>query len=90
MIAPVFEEAVFRGFIFKKLRMNLSTRSAAWVSGAIFAFMHLDLSSLIPLTVLGYILARVYEASDSLLTSILLHSAWNGMELLAMISVFGR
>lgn len=90
VVAPIFEEAFFRGFIFRKLRERFSTWGAAWLSGAIFAFAHLDPGKFIPLMVLGYVFARIYETSQSLLTSILLHSAWNMGMMITMVSLFYR
>jgi len=89
-VAPIFEEAFFRGFIFRKLRERFSTWGAAWLSGAIFAFAHMEPDKFIPLMVLGYVFARIYETSQTLLTSILLHSLWNLGMMTTMIALFYR
>ncbi len=90
VIAPVFEEALFRGFIFRRLRANYSTWGAAWLSGAIFAFAHMEPGKFIPLTVLGYVFARLYEKTGNLLTTILMHAVWNLGMLFVMLSLFYR
>jgi len=89
-VAPIFEEALFRGFIFRRLRERFSTWGAAWLSGALFAFAHMDPGKFIPLMVLGYVFARLYETTGTLLTSMLLHSMWNMGMMIAMISLFYR
>lgn len=88
-LAPVVEEAVFRGYIFGNLR-EYNRPAAYLVSCFLFAFLHvwqfaavsrdsayllLALQYLIP----GLVMAWVFERSGSLWGSILLHSAVNAL-----------
>ena len=87
-LAPIVEEAVFRGYIFGNLRET--SRTAAYVvSCLLFAFLHVwqfvvlnhDLSYLIMVQyfVPGLVMAWTFEKSGSLWGSILLHCTINGL-----------
>ncbi len=45
---------------------------------------HQNLSEVLPLTVLGCVLGFVYTRSKNLLSSMLVHSLWNGGTLLSL------
>jgi uncharacterized protein len=82
--APVFEEYLFRGFLFPSLTRYMSVWPAIFLSGLIFAVAHLSVSEIIPLAVLGSILSYVYYRTGNLLASMLIHSLWNGGSLLTL------
>jgi membrane protease YdiL (CAAX protease family) len=76
-VAPIAEEAFFRGFLFGALRSRYRFRSAAAISGIVFGVFHV-IPLLIPLMVfVGIGLAYIYEKRGSLLASIAAHSAFN-------------
>ncbi len=83
--APVFEEILFRGFLFSSLTRYLSKGSALVVSAFLFAVAHLNLSDLLPLTMLGLVLGVIYSHSRNLLAPMLLHSLWNAGSLVALL-----
>jgi hypothetical protein len=83
--APVFEEILFRGFLFSSLTHHLSRGSALVVSSLLFAVAHLNLSDLLPLTMLGIVLGVIYSHSRNLLAPMLLHSFWNAGSLVALL-----
>ena len=82
--APVFEEIMFRGFLLPSLTKYLPMWGAILASSLLFAVAHLNVSEVLPLTVLGIVLAVVYTRSRNLLSSMLLHSLWNGGTLLSL------
>ncbi|MBW4526562.1 MAG: CPBP family intramembrane metalloprotease [Phormidium tanganyikae FI6-MK23] len=82
--APLFEEIFFRGFLLASLTKYFSTWQAILLSGLIFAIVHLSLSEVAPLTVLGIILGFVYTRTQNLMASVLLHALWNSGTLLAL------
>lgn len=82
--APIFEELLFRGFLLPSLTRYFSTTTAIVLSGFIFALVHLSLSEVLPLTVLGIILGFVYARTQNLLTSMMLHSLWNSGTLISL------
>lgn len=89
VLAPVFEETLFRGFFLTSLTRYLPTWGAIVVSGSLFAVAHLNLSDILPLTVLGIVLGFVYTRSRNLLSSILLHGIWNSGSLLGLLVLSG-
>jgi hypothetical protein len=82
--APVFEEIIFRGFLLPSLTRYLPVWGAIAISSIVFAIAHLNLSEVLPLATLGIVLGVVYTRSRNLLSSILLHSLWNGGTLLSL------
>jgi membrane protease YdiL (CAAX protease family) len=55
----------------------------AVVSGAVFSLAHLQLTLFVPLFVLGFALAWVYQRTGSLWTSIAMHAIFNSLAVLA-------
>lgn len=87
ILAPLFEEILFRGFVYHQLRLRLGTGAAISVSATLFAFVHLSLGSFLPIFALGVVLALAYEASGNLLTSMAIHGAWNAMVTISVMRV---
>ena len=81
VLGPFLEELFFRGFVFAGLHQRYSLRTAAIVSAALFALIHLQWLLFVPLFVLGYLLADLYERSDSLWPPIVMHSMINTLAL---------
>lgn len=94
-LAPVIEEAIFRGYIFGNLRET--SRAAAYLtSSLLFAFLHVwqyaavswDFSYLllaVQYMIPGLVMAWVFERSGSLWGSILLHCIVNGLSAWSVI-----
>ena len=78
VVAPVVEEIFFRGFVFGGLRPRYGWQQAAVISAALFAAIHLPLwTTLLPHLVFGYLLAYLYERSNSIWPGILMHALIN-------------
>lgn len=86
--APFFEELFFRGYVYSKMREFMDGRKSAITSGAIFAMAHLSLVNILPLTILGYFLARSYEKSGHILTPMLFHAVWNSGSYFVILFLF--
>jgi membrane protease YdiL (CAAX protease family) len=82
VIAPLAEEAFFRGFVFAGLRQRLGVVGAALISAAVFGAVHLSLATFLPVAFLGLLLAMLYEATGSLYPGIIAHAFNNGFGLL--------
>ena len=85
--APVFEEVLFRGFLFSGLQNSrVGVPGAVLISAACFAVIHLQYEwfEIAEVFCIGVLLAMSRHATRSLWTSILLHSAWNLTMLLAV------
>lgn len=77
VVAPVWEEITFRGFLYPYLKSKMNYQSALLVSGLLFALMHQHAPSFIPLTLLGVCLGLVFERTGSLISCIFLHALFN-------------
>jgi membrane protease YdiL (CAAX protease family) len=86
VFAPFFEETIFRVFFF-----NLGLRFggfwiAAIVSGLLFGIAHGDLVyTAIPLALGGMILCGVYYRSENAWASMISHSCFNAVSILAIV-----
>lgn len=82
VLAPIVEETVFRGVLFQALRRRWGLFPGMFVSGAVFAVMHTELSEplyLFALWLLGIWLAAAFHRTGTLLVPILGHATFNGV-----------
>ena len=81
LAAPLGEETLFRGFLYKGLRRRFSVWPAAIASAVVFGLVHFQgagFAVLVPgLAVVGLGLALVYERRQSLLASMAAHATFN-------------
>lgn len=84
VLAPFFEELIFRGFLLPSLTRYFPVWLAILASSLLFAIAHLNLSEILPLLVLGCVLGIVYSRSRNLLASMTLHSLWNSGTLISL------
>lgn len=75
IMAPLFEEIVFRGIIQKGL-INGGTKpqKAIWISALLFGLVHGNPWQFVGAVLLGFVLGTVYEKTKSLLLPVLLHA----------------
>jgi len=85
IIAPIVEEVYFRGFLFSAFKSKFNWKYAALISSIIFSFSHILPTSLLPIFVLGLAFAVIYQKTNSIYPSVIIHSANN---LLALVSTF--
>lgn len=80
--APVLEEALFRGVILQGLARRRGPASATVWTAVLFALFHIfNPWQLLPTFFLGLVLAWVVLTTGSLLSSILVHAAFNAISL---------
>ena len=77
--APLAEELFFRGLVYRALSEIWSPTLAIFVSGFLFGAFHLNLSVLIPFTILGMLLAWGFRASGSIWVPIAAHFTINSV-----------
>jgi membrane protease YdiL (CAAX protease family) len=77
LIVPVAEETLFRGILYPSIKQNGFPRTALWVTSLLFAALHFNLLSFVPLTVFSLLLIFLYEKTGSLWASITAHSLFN-------------
>jgi membrane protease YdiL (CAAX protease family) len=79
VLAPLFEETLFRGVLLPVLGRQWGGGKAVVASAGVFALAHLSLGELIPLFLLGLGLGWLRWRSGCLSASIWMHALWNGM-----------
>ncbi|AHF06443.1 type II CAAX endopeptidase family protein [Desulfitobacterium metallireducens] len=84
VLAPIKEEAFFRGLIYPPLRQMLGRGKGILLSAGFFAVLHSDLIRFLPLFVGGIILTWLYEKTSSIWPSIIAHGTWNILMALAL------
>lgn len=82
--APVFEELLCRGVVMKLLE-KYGFLVSVISSAALFAALHMELQSILPIFFLGLLFAVVRYATGSVLPSMLMHAANNFFALISMM-----
>ncbi|MBN1299333.1 MAG: CPBP family intramembrane metalloprotease [Actinobacteria bacterium] len=77
VVAPFCEEIYFRGFLYSAFKKNFGVNIGLFLSALLFALAHLELYSFIPIMLIGWILAYIFEKTGSIFTVIFLHSVYN-------------
>ena len=85
VLAPLFEETIFRGALLPVLAARLGPLIGVLVSGLLFAMAHISVGELAPLTVLGVGLGLVRLRSGRLWPSVLMHGLWNAVTFLNLL-----
>ncbi len=83
VFAPIWEELLFRGILFKKLSQRFSTLTSIVISAFIFTLGHpLTVGSLLYIFGMGICLAYTYKKTKNLLVPIGIHLLNNSFYLL--------
>ncbi|MDE0471520.1 MAG: CPBP family intramembrane metalloprotease [Ekhidna sp.] len=88
IIPAVGEELLFRGLIQNNLSMALKNHHIAiWLTGFIFAAIHLQFFGLAPRMLLGVLLGYLYHWSGKLTVAMLAHLVNNGFQVILLYLV---
>ena len=79
--APVLEELLFRGVLFGGLTKIMPIWPAILLSGLVFAVIHINAATLIPLWFLGVAFAWLYVRTGTLLAPMAVHFTFNAVNL---------
>jgi len=79
VVGPVAEELFFRGVLYSVIRRKASRWLAMAVSGGVFAAIHTNLLGFVPIMLLGWLLAYLYERTGSLAGPTVVHMAHNSL-----------
>jgi hypothetical protein len=82
VLAPLWEELIFRGLFFGLLMSRWGTLAALVVTSLVFAGYHFSLTAFLPLFCVGMALGYVYSRTRSIYFAILAHAIFNGVNLL--------
>ena len=88
-LAPLAEEVFFRGFFYGGLRSRMPAVAAAVLSGLFFGVIHIttgNLAVVAQLTMLGIILALLYERTGSLWPPIVVHLVNNALAFTILVT----
>lgn len=77
VLAPINEELLFRGVVFRFCRQRFGRAIALTVSGVLFGLLHGNWAGFVPLAVLGVALALAYEHSGDIRVPIVAHGLFN-------------
>ncbi len=86
VVAPVVEETLFRGILYPALKQEGYPRLALFGSSIMFAAIHMNVMTFIPLFALALAFVFLFELTDTLIAPILAHSCFNGVNLLVYLN----
>lgn len=89
VMAPIFEEILFRGFFYAAMKPRIGTFPAMLASAALFALLHFDKGGVLMLFAIGFVLAYTFEKTRSLLPSMVAHGMWNSGSFTMALILFG-
>ena len=87
--APIFEELVFRGFMYSGFERSLGALPAVLLTSMVFAMMHFQYNyyELLHIFVLGLVLAWARMRTQSLWTPIAMHAVNNGLAIMTVLAI---
>jgi membrane protease YdiL (CAAX protease family) len=85
ILAPIAEEMLFRGLLYPTLKQLGYPKIGLWGTSFVFALLHNNGPSFVPLLLLAVMLVALYEATDNLLAPIITHSFFNTANFLYLL-----
>lgn len=79
IVAPIYEEVIYRGIMLKGLSKKYNDKVAIVVSALLFAIMHMNFQQGINAFLLGIVMGYLYTKTKSLYVSIFAHFINNGV-----------
>ncbi|HBO87188.1 MAG TPA: hypothetical protein DD620_00360 [Verrucomicrobia bacterium] len=86
LIAPLYEEILFRGILFPKIIQKTGLINALIITSLLFAALHFHIPALLPLFALSTLLSLVYWWSGSLWNCIVIHMLFNAGSIAFLIA----
>jgi len=84
LLAPLAEELLFRGMLYPWIKQMGYPRLALWITSLLFAAMHQNAISFLPLLLLALLLVWLYERTANLLAPIVAHALFNALNFVAL------
>ena len=85
VIAPVFEEVLYRGYLYGVSKRFTDRFFAVVFSSSVFALVHSGMITVIPIFTLAVFLALAYELSGCLVVPIVIHMLFNLANVIGML-----
>ncbi|MFK8039713.1 MAG: lysostaphin resistance A-like protein [Crocinitomicaceae bacterium] len=83
LLPAIFEELVFRGILYRLIKdISGNAILSIFLSGLLFSLIHFQALSFLPIAIVGFLLAYLYEKTNNLTHSILLHFAFNAIQII--------
>ena len=79
LLVPPAEETLFRGVLYPWIKQAGLPRVALWGTSLVFALVHFNLVSFLPLMVFALLLTALYERTDNLLAPVTAHAMFNAL-----------
>ena len=90
VMAPLFEEVIFRGVLLESTRAKYGVMATWLVSSAVFGIVHVHPTVAVNAFAIGLVRGFVYMRTDSLWSTIILHAVNNGIAYLALVTGHGN
>lgn len=92
VVAPLVEEVIFRGVLFRAMADRINLGVSLVVSSAIFALIHIEVvlsqpAALVGLFTVGLVLAVAYHLTGNLMVPILGHAVFNAISISLAVAV---
>ena len=81
ILAPLWEELIYRGFFFGLLKSRWGVFPALVFSSVVFSYSHFSLAAFLPLLIVGMAAGYVYHRTGSLYFAIFFHALFNGLSM---------
>jgi len=85
VVAPIAEETFLRGFVLGGLGKRFGYGWGAVLSALLFSIAHMQPGALLPIFILGLLLAWLYIRTGSIWPCIFTHAAYNSIAILFMV-----
>lgn len=86
LIPCMFEEAVYRGIFYNEYRKT-NVKSGILLSALLFALLHMNFNQFFYAFVMGVVFVILIEATDSILSSMIIHFVINGTSVLNLYMI---
>ena len=87
IVAPLWEEIVFRGYLHPVLKKYGGIWTGAIFSSLLFAVVHNSLAAMLPLFLLALLMVWLYERTGSIWTPIAIHACFNAAAVIGTVVV---
>jgi len=97
IFAPIVEELIFRGCLYRSLSSKMSTNSAMIISALMFGAVHVlagiltfnlrDIAFILVYGSMGLVFVKVYDNTQNIISCVLVHSLYNAISFAMMIGM---